>query len=164
MVYTLTVCATCLHSNQCLNVIKHCVCRESAHTHVDNNLPFELKALEAALTHAVTIMEEDAVQLNKQVSPILESLSYKVLSPCACAYTHIQHIPTHNYSCHVSGAGQLHASSIVRTVQMCLLVGSSAFVKPQPARCIFHFADLLCYASMHKHAVRILAVAYAALF
>ncbi len=55
-----------------------CICRESAHTHVDNNLPFELKVLEAALTHAVTVMEQDAVKLNQQISPILESLAYKV--------------------------------------------------------------------------------------
>ncbi|DBB07621.1 hypothetical protein WJX82_008530 [Trebouxia sp. C0006] len=51
---------------------------ESAHTHVDNNLPFELKVLEAALTHAVTMMEQEAVQLNQQISPVLESLAYKV--------------------------------------------------------------------------------------
>ncbi|DBB04147.1 hypothetical protein WJX77_012034 [Trebouxia sp. C0004] len=51
---------------------------ESAHTHVDNNLPFELKVLEAALTHAVTVMEQDAINLNQQISPILESLAYKV--------------------------------------------------------------------------------------
>ncbi|DBA67525.1 TPA: hypothetical protein ACH3X2_001803 [Trebouxia sp. C0005] len=51
---------------------------ESAHTHVDNNLPFELKALEAALTHAVTMMEQEAVKLYQQISPILESLAYKV--------------------------------------------------------------------------------------
>jgi len=55
-----------------------CICRESAHTHVDNNLPFELKVLEAALTRAVTMMEQDAVKLNQQISPILESLAYKV--------------------------------------------------------------------------------------
>lgn len=51
---------------------------ESAHAHVDNNLPFELKALEAALTHAITLMETDAVKLNKKIQPILECLSYKV--------------------------------------------------------------------------------------
>ena len=62
--------------------ISACICRESAHVHVDNNLPFELKVLEAALTHAVTMMEEDAVALNKQVSPILDSLAYKVLERC----------------------------------------------------------------------------------
>lgn len=54
--------------------------RESAHAHVDNNLPFELKALEAALTHAVIMMEEDAVQLNNKVSPVLDCLAYKVHS------------------------------------------------------------------------------------
>lgn len=63
----------------CHDSISACRCRESAHVHVDNNLPFELKVLEAALTHAVTMMEEDAIALNKQVSPILDSLAYKVL-------------------------------------------------------------------------------------
>ncbi len=55
-----------------------CICRESAHTHVDNNLPFELKVLEAALTHAVTMMEQEALKLNQQISPVLQSLAYKV--------------------------------------------------------------------------------------
>lgn len=49
---------------------------------MDNDLPFELKALEAALTHAVLVMEEDAVNLNKQITPMLENLSYKVARPC----------------------------------------------------------------------------------
>ena len=53
-------------------------CRESAHAHVDNDLPFELKALEAALTHAVLVMEEDALDLNKRIGPMLERLSLKV--------------------------------------------------------------------------------------
>ncbi len=65
----------CCPQSQCSHA---CICRESAHTHVDNNLPFELKVLEAALTHAVTVMEQDAVKLNQQISPILESLAYKV--------------------------------------------------------------------------------------
>ena len=63
-----------------------CICRESAHVHVDSKLPFELKVLEAALTHAVTMMEEDAVALNKQVSPILDSLAYKVLHKLQALY------------------------------------------------------------------------------
>ena len=53
-------------------------CREPAHKHVDNDLPFELKALEAALTHAVLVMEEDAVKLNKHISAMLEKLAFKV--------------------------------------------------------------------------------------
>ena len=54
------------------------ICRDSAHAHVDNDLPFELKALEAALSHAVLVMEEDAVRLDKQITPMLEKLSMKV--------------------------------------------------------------------------------------
>lgn len=48
---------------------------------MDNDLPFELKALEAALTHALLIMEEDAVNLHKQISPMLGKLSFRVAHP-----------------------------------------------------------------------------------
>ena len=83
-------------------------CRESAHAHVDNDLPFELKALEAVLTHALLIMEEDAVNLHKQISPMLEKLSFKVSpvycyefsckTPCCCMLQHpcnsaLRHVP-----------------------------------------------------------------------
>ena len=70
-------------------VMQTCVCREAAHAHVDNSLPFELKALEAALTHAISLMEADALKLFKDIQPILEALSFKVryLSCLSCKLT-----------------------------------------------------------------------------
>lgn len=65
-------------------LITGALCRESAHPHVDNDLPFELKALEAALTHALLLMEEDAVNLHKQISPMLGKLSFKVAHRAYC--------------------------------------------------------------------------------
>lgn len=54
------------------------LCSESAHVHVDHKLPFELRALEAALASALHAMEDDARMLTEHIQPILEGLTREV--------------------------------------------------------------------------------------
>ena len=54
------------------------LCSESPHVHVDHKLPFELRALEAALASALHAMEDDARTLTEHIQPILEGLTREV--------------------------------------------------------------------------------------
>ena len=53
--------------------------------HVDHKLPFELRALEAALAAALHAMEEDARMLTEHIEPILEGLTREVNVFCSFA-------------------------------------------------------------------------------
>ena len=61
--------------------------RSESALHVDRTLPFELRALEAALVACVRFLELAAADVEKQVAPSLDRLAHKVgllLISCWC--------------------------------------------------------------------------------
>lgn len=56
---------------------------------IDRTLPFELRALEAALAHTCRSLEQESIQVERATLPSLKALMQKVICPPSLAVAQI---------------------------------------------------------------------------